>query len=96
MEADPVFAILSIARLCEVDLKALWAHDWFSYHFESSRILYVEGSAPMVRLLSDGGEENIERVDAIRPKYYEAYDFWGMSIKFAQAAWLRYTKYKKD
>lgn len=81
-----------IARLCKVDWEALGAKDWFPCLLESGEFHISSDRAPTLRRVSDGGDERIESADATSPKYCKAYAVCGMSMKFAQAAWLRYAK----
>lgn len=78
MYMGPALALLSNARLCQINWEALKTYGWFPYHFEYGTFLRIEASPLMIGGLLNGGEERVEEANAILPIYHEAYADRGM------------------
>lgn len=48
MKADPILAIVAVARLCEIGWNELDSHNWFALDYKTWKLSCVDGSTPMI------------------------------------------------
>lgn len=85
-----MLTFITVACVCEVDRSASRSRDWFPYVYDMGKLIFIEGSASMVRNLPNRGEELFEGIADIRPVHRAKFAFRWMTFEFARAASTSY------
>lgn len=93
MAANPVLAIIAVARLLEINWCALDDQEWFSYNYLEGKNMARSAEPPMVCRSARGTEVREEGCAEVKPKYRSKFAHCRMSM---ERAWLALHRYLAD